>query len=164
MALPRSIITKSRHIFDKISRYYEEEYKSKFEKRKNFKVVITEKGNALNNDAKLVEVSIVSKEDIAQQLFNTRSDVFKLLENQLTRDKGIKAEVTLIVSFKKEDTEGDLIFAEPYFNSKIFEIKNKYEIQIALDIADEEIKKTAAKWVSEGSGWVIDKESSTPLC
>ena len=164
MALPRSIITKSRHIFDKISRYYEEEYKSKFEKRKNFKVVITEKGNALNNDAKLFEVSIVSKEDIAQQLFNTRSDVFKLLENQLTRDKGIKAEVTLIVSFKKEDTEGDLIFAEPYFNSKIFEIKNKYEIQIALDIADEEIKKTAAKWVSEGSGWVIDKESSTPLC
>ena len=90
--------------------------------------------------------------------------MFKLLENQLTRDKGIKAEVTLIVSFKKEDTEGDLIFAEPYFNSKIFEIKNKYEIQIALDIADEEIKKTAAKWVSEGSGWVIDKESSTPLC
>ena len=47
-------------------------------------------------------MSIISKEDVAQQLFNTRSDVFQLLENELSRDRGIKVEVTLRVLMKKK--------------------------------------------------------------
>ena len=84
-------------------------------------------------------MSIVSEEDIDQQLFNTRSDVFKLLENELSIDKGIKVRVTIRVLMKKEDMNGNLVFDTPYFNSEILEIKNKYEIQIALDKGDEKI-------------------------
>ena len=86
-------------------------------------------------------MSIISKEDVAQQLFNTRSDVFQLLENELSRDRGIKVEVTLRVLMKKKDPNGEFIFEQPYFNCTIFKINNKYEIQIALDKADEEINK-----------------------
>ena len=112
--------------------------------KKNFKVVVTEKDRALKNYAKSFEVSIVAKEDIAQQLFNTRSDVFQLLERELSQDRGIKVEVTLRVLMKKKDENGELIFAKPYFNCLIFTITNKYEIEIALDKADEEIKRRAA--------------------
>ena len=45
---------------------------------------------------------------------------------------------------KKKDENGELIFAKPYFNCLIFTITNKYEIEIALDKADEEIKRRAA--------------------
>ena len=101
-------------------------------------------------------MSIVSKKDVDQQLFNTRSDVFRLLESELSIDRGIKVEVTLRVLMKKENADGEVIFDTPYFNSQIFTIINKYEIQIALNKADEEIKTRVAKWLSKGSGWVVE--------
>ena len=58
---------------------------------------------------------------------------------------------------KKEDMDGNLVFETPYFNSEILEVKNKYEIQIALDRGDEKIKERAAKWISKGSGWTVEK-------
>ena len=126
-------------------------------KKSNLNVVITENDKALKNYAKSFEVSIVSKKDIDQQLFNTRSDVFKLLESELSIDRGIKVEVSLRVLMKKEDMDGNIIFDTPYFNCRIFSITNKYEIQIALDKADEEVKKRAAQWLSKGSGWVVEE-------
>ena len=53
--------------------------------------------------------------------------------------------------------DGNIIFDTAYFNCPIFTISNKYEIQIALDKADEENKKRAAKWLSKGSGWVVEE-------
>ena len=47
-------------------------------------------------------MSIISKEDVAQQLFNTRGDVARLLESELSIDRGIKVEVTLKVLMKKK--------------------------------------------------------------
>ena len=48
-----------------------------------------------------------------------------------------------------------------YLNNLIltaeFTINNKYEIQIALDKADEEINNGIATWLSEGSGWVVEE-------
>ena len=58
---------------------------------------------------------------------------------------------------KKKDVDGEVIFEQPYFNCQIFTINNKYEIQIALDKADEEIKTRVAKWLSKGSGWVVEE-------
>ena len=106
VAIPRNIRIKIdpgiEAFKSKIEEFYSKEAKSKFDKRKNFNVVITEKGKALKNYAKSFEVSIVAKEDIAQQLFNTRSDVFQLLESELYRYRGIKVEVTLKVLMKKK--------------------------------------------------------------
>ena len=58
---------------------------------------------------------------------------------------------------KKEDMDGNIIYDTPYFNCNIFTITNKYEIQIALDKAHEEITKRAAQWFSKGSGWVVEE-------
>ena len=139
---------KSKKLIDEIKPYYRTEAISKFAKeldKKNFKVVVTEKDRALKNYAKSFEVSIISIKDAAQQLYNTRSDVARVLEGELSIDRGIKVEVTLKVLMKKKkiDEVGEVsfIFKEPYFNCKIFTINNKYEIIKALDKADEEINK-----------------------
>ena len=58
---------------------------------------------------------------------------------------------------KKKEETGEVIFDSPYFNCSIFTITNKYEIQIALDKAGEEIKKRAGQWLSKGSGWIIEE-------
>ena len=98
----------------------------------------------MKNYAKSFEVSIISKEDVAQQLFNTRGDVAQLLESELSIDRGIKVEVTLRVLMKKKFVSGEVIFDTPYFNCTIFSIINKHQIQIALNKADEEIKKKSS--------------------
>ena len=143
--------------FDAITPYYSDEVTSKLKSRQDLNVDITEKARALKNYAKTFDVSIVAKEDVAQQLFNTRSKVFQILENELSEHRGIKVEVTVSVLMKKEDMDGNLIFNQPYFNSRILEINNVYEIQIALDRADESIKEIVAQWLSDGSGWTIEE-------
>ena len=47
-------------------------------------------------------MSIISIKDAAQQLYNTRSDVARVLEGELSIDRGIKVEVTLKVLMKKK--------------------------------------------------------------
>ena len=97
-------------------------------------------------------MSIISIKDAAQQLYNTRSDVARVLEGELSIDRGIKVEVTLKVLMKKKkiDEVGEVafIFKEPYFHCKIFTINNKYDIIKALDRADEEINNGIAAWLS----------------
>ena len=136
--------------FNAITPYYSDEVTSKLKSKKDFNVVITEKAKSLKNYAKTFDVSIVAKEDVAQQLFNTRSKVFQILESELSEHRGIKVEVTVSVLMKKEDMEGNLIFDTPYFNSRILEITNVYDVQFALDRADESIKEIVAQWLSVG--------------
>ena len=106
-------------------------------------------------------MSIISKKDAVQQLYYTRTDVARVLEGELSIDRGIKVEVTLKVLKKKkkidESGEVSFIFSQPSFNCKIFTIYNKYEIKKALDKADEEINNGIAKWLSDGSGWIVDE-------
>ena len=47
-------------------------------------------------------------------------------------------------------------FTRPYFNSLTFTITNEFEIKPALEKAAEEILNRMAKWISDGSGWVIE--------
>ena len=104
--------------------------------------IIKEKDRALKNHAKSFEVAIISKKDAVQQLYNTRTDVARVLEGELSIDRGITVEVTLKVLMKKKkiDVNGEefFIYKERYFNCRIFTIYNKYEIKKALDKADEE--------------------------
>ena len=158
--IPKVISEKVKKVIVEITPYFRPEAISKFAKElsdKNFfRVVVTEKDRALKDYAISFEVPIVSKEDVDLQLFKTRSDVFRLLESGLSIDRGIKVEVTLRVLMKKRNVNDD-IFEQPYFNCRIFTINNKYEIQIALDEADEEIKTRVAKWLTKGSGWIVEE-------
>ena len=104
--IPKKVSEKVKNVIYEITPYYKPEAISKFARelseKKKFKVVVTEKDRALKNYAKSFEVSIISKEDVAQQLFNTRGDVAQLLESELSIDRGIKVEVTLRVLMKKK--------------------------------------------------------------
>ena len=104
-------------------------------------------------------MSIVSRKDASKQLYYTKFDLSRALEDNLYIDKGLKANVTLKILMKKkkiEDGEVYFIFSEPYFRCKTFTIYNKYDIMNALDKAAEEINNKIAEWLSEGSGWVIE--------
>ena len=159
--LPRQIKENVKNFNDKIKQYYKPDAIRKFEEMlsdaKNIIKIIREKAVALKKYAKTFDVSILSKDDAAKQLSKTRSNVFKLLKDQMLENRGIKFQVNLSVLMKKEDSDGNLIFNQPQFNSFNQTIINEFEIQSALDKADELIKERIAKWVTLGSGWIIDE-------
>ena len=126
---------------------------------------LTEKKRALKKRVKSFEVAIIEQKDPAKQLYYTTLDVAKELESILHRDGGMKAQVTLHITFKKkkiryrDDGQAEEVFEykDAYFNSNAFTILNNDEIIEALDKAAEEINNEIAVWLSEGSGWVIEK-------
>ena len=57
----------------------------------------------------------------------------------------------------RKETEDRTIYRELYFSSKRFTISNEYEINQKLEVAKEVILEGIAKWLSEGSQWVVDE-------
>ena len=87
------------------------------------------------------------------------------LNDLLKTMKGFKFIETLEVTFKKREYdpktgESEYIFKTAYFNSKAKTITNANEIGSELSISQQEILNTIDIWVSEGSGWTIDKIDS----
>ena len=79
--------------------------------------------------------------------------------------KGFKFIETLEVMFKKKEYdpktgESEYIYKTAYFNSKAKTITNANEIGSELSIPQQEILNMIDIWVSEGSGWTIDKIDS----
>ena len=79
--------------------------------------------------------------------------------------KGFKFIETLEVTFRKREYnpktgESEYICKTAYFNSKAKTITNANEIGTELSISQEEILNMIDIWVSEGSGWAIDKIDS----
>ena len=104
--IPKKVDEKVKKVIDEITPYYRPEAIIKFNKalrdEKNLRVRIKEKARALKNHAKSFEVAIISKKDAVQKLYNTRTDVARVLEGELSIDRGIKVEVTLKVLMKKK--------------------------------------------------------------
>ena len=131
--------------------------------KKSLRVNIVKRRKALRNKVKSFEIDIIERIDPSKQLYYTTSDMAKELEDILNRDGGMKAQVTLHVTFKKkkieyrDDGQAEEVFEykDAYFNSNAFTILNEYQIIDALDKAAEEINNKIAFWLSEGSGWVI---------
>ena len=104
---PRRLQPKVKKLIDEITPYYQPEaivaFKRNLEDKRVYrKVKITEKRNALNKRVKSLQVSIIERKDPAKQLYYTTPDVAKELESILYRDGGMKAQVTLHVTFKKK--------------------------------------------------------------
>ena len=124
---------------------------------------ITQKKKALKKRAKSIEVTIIERSDPAKQFYFTTPDVAKELESLLHREGGMKAQVTIHITFKKKiirfgsDGEPEEVFEYKYayFNSKVFTILNVEDIIDALDKAAEEINNEIAVWLSESSLWII---------
>lgn len=73
--------------------------------KKNLKNKITEVGNALKGSVKSFEVAIIESKDPDKQLYYTTTDVAKKLEVFFQSNRGLKAYVTLHITFKKKNNK-----------------------------------------------------------
>ena len=165
--VPQPIDKKVKKFIDEITPYYKPEAIEEFNKilkdKKSLRVNIIKRRQALRNKVKSFEVVKRERKDPSKQLYYTTPGVAEELEDILNRDGGMKAQVTLHVTFKKkkieyrDDGQAEEVFEykDAYFNSNAFTILNKYQIIDALDKAAEEINNKIAVWLSEGSGWII---------
>ena len=164
---PQPIDKKVKKFIGEITPYYKPEAIEEFSKilkdKKSLGVNIIKRRQALRNKVKSFEVVKRERKDPSKQLYYTTPGVEEELEDILNRDGGMKAQVTLHVTFRKkkieyrDDGQAEEVFEykDAYFNSNAFTILNEYQIIDALDKAAEEINNKIAVWLSEGSGWTI---------
>ena len=167
IALPRKQVPKKvtekvkkiKKLIDEIAPYYSPEAINKFKGNLKFiqEAEITQKENALKNNALSFEATIVNYYDPLIQLANTRGILKEKLKTLIEeKRKGFKFNVTLKVKLRKERENG-IIYKEPYFSSSTVTITNEDEIAEKLKRAEEEILERIAKWISEGSGWISEE-------
>ena len=94
-------------------------------------------------------------------LFATSQNSFIKKLGEILQQKGpFKAYLTLRVEFKKsfiQDGGEAYEFTQPYFNSTTTTILNELEIRDFYDQAVEVILNRIARWISKGSGWIIER-------
>ena len=152
-------VEKIKRLIEEIAPYYSPEAINKFKENLKFiqRAEITQKKNAIRNNALSFEATIVNNYDPSIQLADTRGILKEKLKTLIEeKTKGFKFNVTLKVRLRKEREDGT-IYKEPYFSSSTVTITNKDEILEKIELAEEEILKRIAVWISEGSGWVIDE-------
>ena len=90
------------------------------------------------------------------------------LEDVLKGMKGFKFIETLEITFMKKKVEkldlinkiNTIVYKTAFFNGKAKTITKTNDIKHKLSMSRQEILNTIDKWVSEGSGWVIDRIDS----
>ena len=87
------------------------------------------------------------------------------LENLLNDMKGFKFIETLEVTFEKDTIDSKTgecvsIYKTAFFNGKAKIITKVDDIEPELNMSRQEIMSAIDKWVSEGSGWVINRIDS----
>ena len=92
----------------------------------------------------------------------TRPLIESQLEDLLKTMKGFKFIETLEVTFEKDTIDSKTgkcvnIYKTAFFNGKAKIVTKVDDIEPELNISRQEIHNTIDKWVSEGSGWVIDR-------
>ena len=137
---------------------FREELASKLRKRILLKIRERKKG--LKGVVQSFELENISTRD-PRMLFSIARNSFIKKSAQLLNQKGpFKAYLTLRVELKKrflQDGEEAYEFTQPYFNSTTTTILNELEIPNFYDKAVEEILNRIARWISKGSGWVIER-------
>ena len=128
--------------------------------RKRILLKIKERKKGLKGIVQSFELEIISTKD-PRMLFAIARNSFIKKSTEILHKKGpYKAYLTLRVELKKrilQDGEEAYDFAQPYFNSTTTTILNELDIQDFYDQAVEEILNRIAKWISKGSGWVIER-------
>ena len=121
---------------------------------------IRERKKGLKGVVQSFELENISTRD-PRILFATSQNTFTKKLAEILHKKGpFKAYLTLRVELKKrilQDGEEAYEFAQPYFNSTTRTILNEFDIRDFYDQAVEEILNRIARWISNGSGWVIER-------
>ena len=122
---------------------------------------IKERKKGLKGVVQSFELENISIKDPRMLFANARNTFTKKSKEILQQKKGgYKANLTLRVELKKrilQDGEEAYEFIQLYFNSTTRTILNELEIRDFYDQAVEEILNRIAKWISKGSGWVIER-------
>ena len=138
---------------------FREELASKL--RKQILMKIKERKKGLKGVVQSFELENISIKDPRMLFANARNTFTKKSKEILQQKKGgYKGNLTLRVELRKrihQDGEEAYEFTQPYFNSTTTTILNELDIRDFYDKAVEEILNRIARWISKGSGWVIER-------
>ena len=126
---------------------------------------IKELNRALKGHAKSYEIELQDNLNPLNHFTKTRPQTESHLEDLLKTMKGFKFIETLEVTFEKDTINSktgkrESIYKTAFFNGKAKTITKVHDIEPELNMSRQEILNTIDKWVSEGSGWVIDRIDS----
>ena len=126
---------------------------------------IKELNRALKGHAKSYEIELQDNLNPLDHFTKTKALVQSHLENLSKDIKGFKFIETLEVTFEKDTIDSKTgkhvsIYKTAFFNGKAKTITKVDDIEPELNMSRQEILSVIDKWVSEGSGWVIDRIDS----
>ena len=126
---------------------------------------IKELNRALKGHAKSYEIELQDNLNPLNHFTKTRPKTESHLEDVLKTMKGFKFIETLQVMFEKDTIDSKTgkrvsIYKTAFFKGKAKTITKVDDIEPELNMSRQEILNTIDKWVSEGSGWVIDRIDS----
>ena len=126
---------------------------------------IKELNKALKGHAKSYGIELLDNLNLLNHFSKTRALIESHLENLLKDMKGFKFIETLEVMFEKDTIDSKTgksvyIYKMAFFNGKAKTITKANDIEHELSMSRQEILNVINKWVSEGSGWVIDRIDS----
>ena len=126
---------------------------------------IKELNRALKGYAKSYEIELQDHLNPLNHFTKTRPQTESHLEDLLKTMKGFKFIETLEVTFEKDTIDSKTgkrvsIYKTASFDGKAKTITEVDDIEPELNMSRQEILNVIDKWVSEGSGWVIDRIDS----
>ena len=126
---------------------------------------IKELNKALKGHAKSYGIELQDNLNPLNHFTKTKELVESHLENLLKDMKGFKFIETLEVMFEKDSIDSKTgkrvsIYKTAFFNGKAKTITKASDIEYELNMSRQDILNAIDKWVSEGSGWVIDRIES----
>ena len=126
---------------------------------------IKELNRALKGHVKSYEIELQDNLNPLNHFTTTRPKTESHLEDLLKTMKGFKFIETLEVTFEKDTIDSKTgkhvsIYKTAFFNGKAKTITKVDDIEPELNMSRQEILNAIDKWVSEGSGWIIDRIDS----
>ena len=120
---------------------------------------------ALKGHAKSYGIELQDNLNPLNHFTKTKALVESHLESLLKDMKGFKFIETLEVTFEKDNIDSKTgkrvsIYKTAFFNGKAKTITKPNDLEPELSMSRQEILNVIDKWVSEGSGWVIDRIGS----
>ena len=126
---------------------------------------IKELNRALKGHPKSYGIELQDNSNPLIHFTKTKELVESHLESLLKDKKGFKFIETLEVTFEKDTIDSKTgkrvsIYKTVFFNGKAKTITKSDDIEPELNMSRQEILNVIDKWVSEGSGWVVDRIDS----
>ena len=126
---------------------------------------IKELNRALKGHAKSYGIELQDNLNLLNYFTKTKELVESHLESLLKDKKGFKFIEIREVTFEKDSIDSKTgkrvsIYKTAFFNGKAKTITKADDIEHELNMSRQEILKLIDQWVSEGSGWVIDRIDS----